>query len=300
LISNDLAYLPAVRAIDRVGLVESVVITNSSFGAQPLWMRPHSKRTFRVHEIHYSQNTAGFRYIADSMGDQYPAFRHVRVDKHWVWTPGYKTRLESLGHLGRTHVVGPIMMYLPGPALHHSDDEFRIAVFDVTPVYSHKATQIGAISNYYSTENMLSFIDQIVEICEDVERLGHKRARILLKHKRSFTKNFHDHRYLECIDRLAQDNDSFEVVPYDNNIFSMLASCDLSISIPYTSTAYVSSHMHKPAIYFDPTRLLFPTYEPAPFLEFASGRIELLRLIEKSILLKYESGCTKHRLMKSS
>ncbi|MBN1636156.1 MAG: polysaccharide biosynthesis PFTS motif protein [Deltaproteobacteria bacterium] len=283
LIVNDIAYIPSIQTLDHAELLEAVLITNSSFSSQPLWMRGSVKRRFRVHEIHYSQNTLGFQYVKDPIIVGHPAFRHVSVDEHWVWTSGYKVHLVELGHRGAIHVVGPIMWYLPEPPLDRTDNEIQIVVFDVTPIYDHIATRMGIVSYYCCNENVLRFIDDIVGVCQELEPMLGVRIRILMKHKRSFTNGFHDQRYIDRIQVLEKTQARFDLVNYDENLFSLLESCDLSISIPYTSTAYISSHLMKPAIYFDPSQQLLPTHEPTPYIQFVSGRAELLKAMLRII-----------------
>jgi hypothetical protein len=283
MLASDVAYASAVRALDQRGLIETVVITNSSVSSQPLWMRGPFSRGFRVHEIHYSQNSKPFVYVHSPMEADYPALRHVRVDEHWVWTPGFKAYLEELGHRGPIHVVGPIVFSLPEPLPFPSRDEVNIAIFDVTPACSEMADRLGVINYYYRTENMLRFIKEIVCACGKLESKLGRPIRILLKPKRGYTKGFHDQRYIDFINGLIESSKKFELVPYDKSLFSLLGDSDLSISIPYTSVAYISSSLGKPAIYFDPTYSLLPTFEQTPYIEFASGKTELLQTIERII-----------------
>jgi hypothetical protein len=284
LLARDIAYAPAVRALDHKGLIEAVVTTNSNLSYQPLWMRESANRGFRVHMIHYSQNSMPFVYVSDPFVSEYPAWHYARVDEHWVWTPGYMNRLRELGHQDAIHVIGPIMFYLPELPLLRVEDKICVAVFDVTPVYAEKARELGVVNNYYDTENMVQFIEDIVGVFRELEsRLG-KSVRILLKHKRAFSEGFHDQSYIDFVKSLSENHPQFDLVQHSENLFSMLASSDLSISIPYTSVAYISSHLGNRAIYFDPSQELLPSHEPTPFIEFASGRAQLLQIVERAFV----------------
>jgi hypothetical protein len=283
LMARDIPYIPSVQALDYSGFLDAVVITNSSYSFQPLWMRESIDRHFRVHEIYYSQNSKPFVYKFDPFSFDFPAFRHVNVDEHWVWTEGYKTHLEELGHKKDSiHVIGPILFYQSELSLSpQSDNEIRVAVFDVTPANLDYVDKLGAIDYYYRSGNVIKYIEGVIEACKVLEsRLG-KPVRILLKHKRGFTKGVHDLSYADFIKRLSESHPRFDLVPYDENVFSLLTSCDFSISIPYTSVAYIANHLEKHAVYFDSTEELLPSHEPASFIKFASGKVELMQVVEK-------------------
>jgi hypothetical protein len=56
--------------------------------------------------------------------------------------------------------------------------------------------------------------------------------------------------------------------------------------VPYTSTAYVSADLRKPALYYDPFAELVPLFEKNEYVHFAAGRDQLraatLRILEAS------------------
>jgi len=282
LLARDIAYSNAVGILDRARMIETVVITNSAFSAQPLWMRGPAMRHFVVHMVWYSQNTIPFVYARDGVVSDVPNYRHIRVDQTWVWTSGYKAYLEKLGLAGAIHVVGPILWYLPEKPQLRADGDLRIAVFDVTPVQDEVAQRIGLISNYYCATNMIRFIEEILYVRDELESHTGRRVRLLFKHKRSYNDS-HDLRYIDLIKRLSAHGAGLELVPFQTNMYSLLTSCDLSIIVPYSSPAYVASHLGIHAVFFDPTTELAPSFEKAPNIDFASGRDELLRLVTDAI-----------------
>jgi hypothetical protein len=284
LLGGEIAQSKAIAALDKQGLLRSVIITNSVYSFQPLWMRKaNGLRNFRVHKIHYSQNGKPLIFKCNPIVADFPALSHVKVDEHWVWTSGYGDYLKELGHGGSVHVVGPITFYGPEIKPTTSDSEIKIAVFDITPVPDDVAKKLGVMNIYYSTDIMIRFIDDIYQSCCELESIMGRRIRILLKHKREFTKGVHDDRYIGYVADMTNTHRAIDIVPHDNNIYDFLSGCDLSISIPYTTAAYVSDHLGQHAIYYDPTMELLPSYEGTPFVRFASGRPELDQLIENSL-----------------
>jgi hypothetical protein len=289
LLARDIAYMAAVKALDRLAMIEAVVITNSTYTSQPLWMRGPVRRHYSVHMVWYSQNTIPFVYARDGLVSDSPNYRHMRFDETWVWTPGYKAYLEKLGLPGLIHVVGPILWYLPESPPPRTSDEIRIAVFDVTPVRDDVALRIGLVDNYYCTQNMVQFIEETILVCRQLERQTGRRVHALLKHKRSYSAP-HDPRYIELIERLSAPGASLELVPFQTNMYSLLADCDLSIVVPYSSPAYVASALGIRAVYFDPTAELAPSFEKASLVDFASGRDELLRIASDAISAATATG----------
>jgi len=291
LLARDIAYAFAIKVLDRNDFIEAVVITNSAFTSQPLWMRDATDRKFAVHMVWYSQNVVPFVYIRDGHVSDVPNYRHVRADQMWVWTNGFKDYLEKVGISSSIHVVGPILWYMPTPPRAHSDTDIRIAIFDVTPVRDDVARRIGLIDNYYSMENMERFIEEAVSVCRELEAITGRRVRVLLKHKRNYNTS-HDQRYIELIERITLSGTGVELVPFQSNMYSLVSECDASIVVPYSSPAFVASHLGRHSIYFDPTGELAPTFEKAALIGFAFDRAGLKRQLVEIMSSKtaYENG----------
>lgn len=275
LLGRDLAYAPLVQMLDQLGAIEAIVITNANYNSQPLWMRGFPGRRFAVHMVWYSQNIKPHVYASDGVVSDLPHYRHVFADVSWVWTAGHAGYLKRLGIPGEMRVVGPVVWHLPEKRTQVSmNNEVRIAVFDVTPVTREFAKKIGRIKYYYRVETMVEFIRGIVSIRTAIQDETGKRVRILVKHKREHQR-IHDPRYRQLIEELVQGGD-IELIPSQENIYSMLSGAHWAIVIPYSSPAYIASYMGRPAIYYDPLSELLPTHEPAPNVSFAAGRAELL------------------------
>jgi polysaccharide biosynthesis PFTS motif protein len=244
------------------------MITASYFQMQPLWMRSLPGRRFKVHMTWYSQNTKPFVYRINGVQADMPQYRHVAVDEHWVWTEGYATYLKSLGLTAEVHVVGPILWYLP-EASPPKVFERSVAIFDVTPVKEAFAQQIGLPRNYYSTTNMIAFLEQAMIACERVaEQLG-QPVLVLLKHKRSHG-TIHDPRYIAFVDHLVAGG-RIKLLPPQTSLYSLIAASSAVIVVPFSSPAYVASALKVPAIYHDATESIEATYERASLVDFTSG-----------------------------
>lgn len=281
LLAKETAWLPLVRFLDRGDLIEAIVGTTSSFGSQPIWVKGIKNQRFRYHMVWYSQNFVPKLYKGESLAAALPSARHMRVDVHWVWTEGFQRYLRGLDQRGEIHVVGPILWYLPETAPANNAN-ISVAVFDVTPL-PEGVQAFGSYKNYYSPHTIKKFILDIVSICRDLEAKNKQAVRVLLKHKRPPVSGRHDIGYLQFIDSLHETYPNFVVLPEQSNLFQILSSAAVSVSVPYTSTCYVAASLKKHGIYYDPYGELEPIFEPSPYVHFAADKEGLRSLIELSI-----------------
>jgi len=278
LIARDISYIPVVRWLDQRALIDSIVITTSSFTSQPLWMKGLRDQRFKLHMIWYSQNFIPKVYVGEEERSNLPSARHMRVDVHWVWTEGFKVFLQRLGQASDVNVVGPILWYLPENIQNLGGPPLKVAIFDVTPLPDgHRP--FGALKNYYTVSLMQKFVNDVVDVCKKLENVSGKEVLILLKHKRKPKIGHHASGYIEFIDRMISENNNLILLDYEINLFGLLRECVFSVSVPYTSTAYVAAELGKPSIYYDPFGELIPNYEQSEFVNFASSPKELRSLV---------------------
>lgn len=276
LLARDVAYLPALRVINRYGLIRHIVQTNSAYISQPLWMRKSQACTFELHMVFYSQNVFAHVYRSDIGVSSLPGYRHIAADEIWVWTPGFKEYLEKLGLGSHIHVVGPILWYLWKPKKSPAEKPLQVVVFDVTPVRDELALELGLIGNYYSASNMTLFIEDVLSVCNEMSLVLKRPIKVQLKHKRGHSA-LHDPGYIDRIHQLSNlKTGGLEVVEASADMYAMLETADCAIVVPYSSPAYVADHVAVPAVYYDPTQTLCATYEKTARISFAAGRDELL------------------------
>jgi hypothetical protein len=274
LVSRDISYIPLVDWLDKKDLIEAIVITNSAFTSQPLWMKGLYGQRFKLHMVWYSQNFIPKVYVGEKKGSNLPSARHMRVDVHWVWTKGFKLYLSSLNQRSEINVVGSILWYLPEKLVAINNKQLKIAVFDVMPLLDDSGAY-GAVKNYYSASTIQKFITDILGICKRIEEVSGKKITIFLKHKRKPKLGINSTQYLDFINNIQNNNPNFKLIDSQVNLYDLIEKCAISISIPYTSTAYVAAELKKHAIYYDPLSELIPKHEKSKFIHFASGESAL-------------------------
>jgi len=291
ILARDLAFHALVGDINRRGLVQAIVITNSHYHVQPLWMRALPERKFTTHFAWYSQNSIPFMYARDGIRSYLPNHRHIYADHIWVWTPGYAEYLRERGARCNIHVVGPILWYL-APPVPTPRDRLQIVAFDVTPQVPSFALRAGLSYNYYRASNVVQFIADIVQVRDEIERALGQRVAVVLKHKRTPSVH-HDPGYVALVRELAQEG-RIRLVSPETDVYHLIQASSIAVVIPYSSPAYVSDQLGVPAIYYDPAGELVPSYEATGNIEFAAGRAALkaamLRLLGDNATLPPQPG----------
>ena len=281
LLGRDFAYQAMVNSLNSRGLIEAVVITNSNYSAQPLWMRETGDRSFIVHMIWYSQNIIPFTYVDDMVSAAVPNYRYLSADEHWLWTEDFAKYLKSLSIKGIIHLVAPIMWYLPKIAASQikKTGQVNVTVFDVTPVNKAYADKIGIYKNYYNIDNCNNFINSIITTCEAVSKDVGIKVEVYLKHKRAFFET-HDVKYIQLIKELS-DSKRLTLVDYDSNIFNLISDSQFVIVMPYSSPAIIANSLKVPAVYFDASNMLAPIPNTHDTIHHVSNKKVLYDLIKK-------------------
>lgn len=287
LLARDMALIPLVRTLDERQLIAEMLISTSSFYIQPLWMKGLKNQNFKLHMLWYSQNFVPKMYKGEQSVSDLPAARHMRLDISWVWTPGFADYLTRLGLGCECRVVGPILWFMPESLPPLGPQPIKIALFDITPV-SDGVMAIGALKNYYTVSTITRFVRDVLAACDEIEETTGREMLVLLKHKRSPKMGVHAREYLDYIDGLVRGRPRFRLVNHSTNVFGLIGQCDLSISVPYTSTAYVAASLGKPALYYDPGGELVPVFEPSPWVRFAGSESELRHEMQR--VLAVHSG----------
>lgn len=285
ILGRDIAYHAAAAALNRLRALESVVLTNSNYPAQPLWMWAPPRREHRLHMVWYSQNSRPIVYADDASDVPLPNFRYMRLDEIWVWTDSFRQFLECLGCSATYHVVGPILWYLPEPpvARHATDDErLSIAVFDVTPVTEEVERRFGLIRNYYSEANAKQFLSDVVKIASQLEVLLGRGVEVVLKHKR-VNSPIHAAGYIDFVTELA-DSGRLKLISPSTNLYSLIDSAVAVVVIPFSSPVHVGISQNRPSIWHDPTGLVkYDSAGDAPEVLFTHNPSELLAELTRAL-----------------
>lgn len=258
LLSRELAMLPLIEILNAEKMIEAVVLTNSIYDAQPLWLRPFQGRDFEAHMIFYSQNVIPFVYKDYPHAVPLPNNLLLFSDHYWIWNEAFKTYLQTdLGLTGRFHVVGPVVWYLNKQveaSKQTASDTYQVTIFDVTPVNKDYSEQIGLIDNYYSSLNCRQFIEHIVEVVDNINKHFGKVVHLNIKHKRGH-RDIHDAAYVQFIDQLVASG-RLVYVSHTANLFELVRNSDFVIVMPYSSPTVIADYLNVPTVNYDPSNRL--------------------------------------------
>jgi hypothetical protein len=281
LLSRDLASLPLFEALNHGNILKNLFITNSFFSSQPLSFSGQISKNFSTHMVWYSQNFKPKTYVDDKSSMPLPSAKYIRADVHWVWTPSFADYLsKNISRKSIINAVGPIMWKLLPSVLNEKKMD-EIVVFDITPLDSSKS--FGATRNYYSFDRMKKFIIDVLSAKDEIQSKTGKFIRVKLKHKRGYVVNVHDINYIKFIESLI-NNKVIELIPHDDDIFELIQTSKLTISVPWTSTAVLSSHLKTAAIYYDPFNDILDESDNFPGLQFVSDYEKLKDIVYKAFI----------------
>lgn len=282
LLWRDLAEHAAAAALDEQKLISGVVLTNTNWQQQLLWMSSLPDHNFRSFMALYSLNISTLSYKDAPIASPHPGLRHLMVDEIWVWNEEYREVLRSEGIDLPTAVTGPILWYLPntgeGLDLGRSG-EISICVFDITPKSLQKSREHGTYLTYVNTTHAIRFLCDVVATSYRVADQLKCPINVLLKHKRPPVAGIHDGDYTKYVDLLASTHSRLVVVPSDTNIYSMISEATFVVVFPFSSPAYIASGMGVPAVYYDCSASLLPNFSPHPKISFARSQQELEQLM---------------------
>lgn len=270
LLGRDLGFHVAAKMIEKDGFVKTIVFTNSNYASQPLW-----SNNFNTHMLWYSMNIKPLVFKADMIEHSIPNNRFMNVGIHWVWSDYYAEYLQSIGVTGSYKIVDPILWHLNDFKNFSKKSKVKkICIFDVTPVKADVSKEIGLINSYYNYEYSVNFLNDILDVCEELREEGFVDICIYLKPKREYHK-IHDLNYIEYLDKLNKAR-KINFLEYDEDLYRVINESDMVISIPNSSPSLVAAMIGKRGIYYDSVGVLHPNVEEHPLLTFISNK-EMLK-----------------------
>ena len=225
-------------------LPKSIFFSNSSYLVRPLWTFLAEQRSTKVVMYYYSTNNEP---------------KGQKAEKEWVH-PGYA--LSAWRNLMVWHerqcaffkstisddiqceVVGPIWFEdCPEPL--KEDSSIDIAIFDVTPLRSSWYLRMCPPRDYYTSENGIHFLEEIVDVCRLL------KVKPSIKYKRPpIISSLFDRRYMNAVAKMVTSGD-LKLLESEQSAQHYIKSAKMVISRPYTSTAYMAMQLGCPSVFFD-------------------------------------------------
>jgi polysaccharide biosynthesis PFTS motif protein len=150
-----------------------------------------------------------------------------------------------------------------------------VAVFDVQPVRDSFYSSLALDFDYYTPQVANKFLMDIQDVLSD------SLCVMALKRKREVGTLAHP-KYRFCINALDKA-DNFLNIDSEIDASTLIESCSLVISIPFTSTALLGRYAGKFSIYYDPLGLLQSNDRAAHGIPIIQGKDMLRAWINEAL-----------------
>lgn len=281
MIAPQISELPKVSEWVKAAKPKHIAFTNSFFNSQPLWATLASALGVTSWMVFYSAP-----FFTTAYKDQSPDVACEPIDKYWlfdkyaVWNEEVKQYLVRLGHKPETiEICGPIV-FASAVAKREPDPVPTIAVFDLLPVNMRVILPwlgFGIYHNYFP--NMKKMLLDIHAAATAIAGPGN--FKLVLKSKRS-PNNVHDQRYGKFLTEEFSKLAEVEMNDPSTNPRVLIARSRLSLSAPFTSTAYIADSMGVASAWYDVSGMLNDLVRCGPEPQFVSGFEELKAWMKKS------------------
>ena len=275
LLFRQLVYQKLVKISSKKELFESYLFHNSGHLLRPLWTYEAEQKGSNIIFYFYSTNVSSFKVKRKSFIQDFQ-WQVVSWPNYWVWNKGQVDFLKS-------NVISPFKTTIKGIipfSITNKEINFPqlkenpiLLIFDVQPVNKDFYASLAQPVDFYSSKNMITFLEWIDQLAVK------NRITIVIKRKRESPHISKD--YIDKLNALKQTHLWEEINPdIDASFACKRLSPIASISIPYTSTAYISDSYNIPTIYLDPTKKLDSNFKINNGIPLISSKEELFKWFE--------------------
>ena len=257
LLCRDIAEDAALGLLNDRNLIISIIITNSNWLEQKLWMSSRKNRNFKLSLALYSLNF--FPFVLKSkkycLGDKgfFPGMDLIQTDEILSWGDICTQELKKIGINCSYRNVGPVLWHIPNRLPKTENNKLKIAIFDVPPFKIDAILDHGDVQEYYyNTDTVIEFMKTSIACAKSYALDKQMELEIYYKPKRDFHPAY-DERYSDFIEALVLNESSVTQQDTSKNLFDLINATDVIICIPFSSPAYIAAFIGKKAIYYDPT-----------------------------------------------
>jgi polysaccharide biosynthesis PFTS motif protein len=277
---NSLMFAESIKAkiiqlTEKRYLANEYLFNISGMMYRPLWTYSAEEKGAKITMYFYSTNCEGFKSPNKNYEISY-MYKIMSWTNYLVWDLYQATFVKkAVGTDVNIEIVGPIWFTSSKEKL-PSYQLRSIVVFDVQPVRDIYYQSLGLNVEYYTPEICGQFLEDITMV------LNKFNISIVHKRKRQIGKLAH-YKYRNLLKELSKNKNYFTV---DSNIApqNIIQNSIAVISMPFTSTAIIGSHMHKPTIFYDPTGLVLKDDEAAHGIEIISGKNSLENWVKQILI----------------
>jgi polysaccharide biosynthesis PFTS motif protein len=254
------------------------LFNNSNMIFRPLWTYVNEKNIKgSVVFYFYSSNIVPLLHQInkEKYHDIY-GFSLLNWPKYVVWSSDQEKWISKYIKNKKTKFIITKTIPFAGKNFKTTKQKKIITIFDVPPKKPLIYCMLNNSYNIYTLKYCIKFIDDILNAIPKTKK---NKIKIILKMKRMYD-NIHP-KYLEYLDEKVKKNE-INLID-DMSPESVIDYSDITISIPFTSTAITSFRKNKKTIFYDPSHSLTKKLSFEKKIKLISSSIELKKWLRNSV-----------------
>jgi polysaccharide biosynthesis PFTS motif protein len=245
LLFNETIQYLQVKYANKNRLARNYLFNNSIGIYRPLWTYEAEKKGSNI--IFYFYSIPSYhKLFSNSINDTLIESLKLQTwNIYYLWNQFHcKTLKYNINYKASFYITGPIVF--GKPFFNLSQHYKTIALFDIQSFNDSKYKLFSISEEYYIPEIAIKFLSDIKEVAKLLD------YKIVYKRKRNIGNEIHP-KLLEYINNDFIDNKYIIQIDTDISAYDIIYNTVGSISMPFTSTAFIGKHVLKPAIFYDPT-----------------------------------------------
>ena len=195
----------------------------------------------------------------------------------YQWSDKYlKFFKEKINKSSSLELVSPIWYSDKKINLIVDKKKLSVSVFDVAPSSFMRSIYLNA-NVYRSNFCAKKFLIDIASLVDDYTNIE-----IFFKTKRVLNSKYHSKTYINLIKKL-KTKERLNFIDGNCSPYRIIKSTDLSISIPFTSTALIGMYMKKPSCFYDPLNILDEDDRACQNLLLIKEKINLQKWVKRYV-----------------
>ena len=247
ILMKEFPYLLWSKKCDSEQLPQKVLFHNTSSAFRPLWTYIAEEKCVEVILYFYSTNNVVFKSPTGKYYTELYNKGYMNWPKYYVWDSNQKDFINYTVKEKNydVEIVGPIPFESKLIFKKQQKEQQKIvSIFEVNVFNNYHHAKIGHPSDYYIPSILLKFHQDIYDIIN-----SHDNLRGLMKRKRT-DHNIHKD-YIKHVNKIYT-RANFKQIDVNTDAESLILSSIATISIPFTSPAFIAKYHGIPSVYYDP------------------------------------------------
>ena len=175
-------------------------------------------------------------------------YSYMKIDEHWVWAKEHSKFLSKVSD--KKILIKKSMMFYNPSLSNLKDKTIDVLIFDVTPSSNRNVAK----NSIYNDENMIKFINEIINTCKVIANRNRLNLNIYLKYKREYSKH-NSFKYINYIYSLEKRG-LIKTLNQTENLYDLIKKSRVVIGVPFTSPVIIAHELKVPSVFYSSSNLL--------------------------------------------